>query len=57
MNFTGRALDIAMEEKTVMGVVTEDGQTAFTRRGDIKVRADGTLILGNNKIASGRRGR
>ncbi len=55
-NFTGRALDIAMEEKTVMGVVTEDGQTAFTRRGDIRLRADGTLVLGNNLVVAGEGG-
>ncbi len=56
INFTGRPLDISMEEKTVMGVVTADGQTAFTRRGDLKVRADGTLVLGNNTAVAGEGG-
>ena len=44
---TGRLLDISMQNKTVLGVLTENEQTAFTRRGDLQIRGDGTLITGN----------
>lgn len=44
---TGRGLDVAMDRKTVMGVQAENGDLAFTRRGDLQVSADGLLKLAN----------
>ena len=44
---TGRLLDISMQNKTVLGVLTENEQIAFTRRGDLQIRGDGVLITGN----------
>ena len=34
---TGKPLDIALENKTLMGVQAPNGELAFTRRGDLKV--------------------
>ena len=40
---TGRALDISMNDHTVLGVQTEAGDIAYTRRGDLKVSSSGVL--------------
>lgn len=40
---TGRALDVAMNDQTVLGVTSGDGKLAFTRRGDLRVSATGVL--------------
>ena len=40
---TGRNLDICMNEQTVLGVTSPNGQLAFTRRGDLKVNSAGVL--------------
>ena len=42
---TGNALDIFMNDKTLLGVQNEDAQVAFTRRGDIRVNQNGELAL------------
>jgi len=54
-NRTGRAMDIALQDSTVLGVQGNDGDTAFTRRGDLRVsplglieNSAGHLILGEN---------
>jgi flagellar basal-body rod protein FlgF len=46
---TGRALDIAMNDQTVLGVRAEDGSLAWTRRGDLKVDAEGFLLTGTGR--------
>ncbi len=40
---TGRGLDIAMNDSTVLGIQAVDGTTAFTRRGDLRVSGTGLL--------------
>ena len=52
-NRTGRALDVAMNDSTVLGVQVGDEDIAFTRRGDLRIapsglieNAAGHLILG-----------
>jgi len=40
---TGRALDISINDKAVLGVSSADGKLAFTRRGDLRVNATGLL--------------
>ena len=40
---TGRALDISMNDHTVLGIQAEGGDIAFTRRGDLKVSPEGVL--------------
>ena len=42
---TGNATDIYMNDQTVLGVQNEEGQTAFTRRGDIRINQNGELAL------------
>jgi len=40
-------LDIALKDKTVMGVQAKDGTLAFTRRGDLKIGSTGVLENGS----------
>ncbi len=40
---TGRALDIMMNDATVLGVQAEDGSLAFTRRGDLRINDAGLV--------------
>lgn len=44
---TGRPLDIAMAHQTVLGVQAENGELAFSRRGDLRVTATGVLQDGS----------
>ena len=52
-NQTGRAMDVALQASTVLGVQADGGEIGFTRRGDLRVsptglieNAAGHLILG-----------
>lgn len=47
---TGRDLDISLNHKTVLGVTASNGELAFTRRGDLKVNANGVLETGSGHI-------
>ena len=40
---TGRDLDILMNNSTVLGVTAENGELAFTRRGDLRLNNSGAL--------------
>ncbi len=40
---TGRNLDIAMDNETVLGVLGDDDSLAWTRRGDLQIDAEGFL--------------
>jgi len=40
---TGRDLDVLLNGNTVMGVTAENGELAFTRRGDLRVNTSGAL--------------
>jgi flagellar basal-body rod protein FlgF len=53
---TGRDLDVAINEKAVLGVSTRDGQLAFTRRGDLQVSATGVLQNGSGYVVRGENG-
>lgn len=53
---TGRPLDIAMNHSTVMGVTAPDGNLAFTRRGDLRVNANGVLEVGSGHLVRGENG-
>jgi len=48
---TGRPLDIALNEQSVLGVTGTDGKQAFTRRGDLRVTGAGLLETGNGHPA------
>jgi len=43
---TGRALDVMMNDATVLGVQAEDGSLAFTRRGDLRINDAGLVETG-----------
>ena len=53
---TGRNMDVAMNENTVLGVVTNDGSVAYTRRGDLRVNSNGLLENGAGHIIMGTQG-
>jgi flagellar basal-body rod protein FlgF len=53
---TGRPLDIAMQNATVMGVQAPNGQLAFTRRGDLRLNAQGALENGLGHLVRGQGG-
>ncbi|WP_380872556.1 flagellar basal-body rod protein FlgG [Sphingomonas sp. DBB INV C78] len=44
LNTTGGALDLAIEGAGFFQVQTPDGRTAYTRAGDFKLSADGTIV-------------
>ena len=55
VNMTGNIMDVALNDKTVLGVQADNGEVGFTRRGDLRVSATGLienavgqLILGEN---------
>ena len=47
---TGRELDIALNHQTVLGVMGSNNELAFTRRGDLRVNAQGTLETGSGHV-------
>jgi flagellar basal-body rod protein FlgF len=53
---TGRSLDIAMNNQTVLGVQTEQGDIAFTRRGDLRVSPTGVLENSKGELIMGEGG-
>jgi flagellar basal-body rod protein FlgF len=53
---TGRDLDVAMDEQSVMGVTATNGELAFTRRGDLKLNGSGVLEMGTGALVRGQAG-
>lgn len=53
---TGRSLDIAMADKTLLSVQAPNGEQAYTRRGDLKVNIQGQLETGNGHLVLGQNG-
>jgi len=53
---TGESLHIAMNNKTVMSVQADNGDLAFTRRGDIRISPEGFLELANGLLVLGEGG-
>ena len=47
---TGQKLDIALTDKAVLGVRAQNGELAFTRRGDLKVNSQGVLETGSRNV-------
>lgn len=46
---TGRPLDIAIGGTQLLAIQTTDGQTAYTRRGDLDIDVNGTLRIGTGE--------
>ena len=53
---TGRPLDVALTEGSVLSVQSPDGGLAFTRRGDLKVNIQGQLENGSGHLILGENG-
>lgn len=53
---TGRPMDIALEDAAVLGVQAPNGELAFTRRGDLRVNAQGLLENGAGHVVLGANG-
>ena len=53
INETGRNLDVALEGDAMLTVQGDDGQEAYTRRGDLQVSASGLLTTGDGKPVMG----
>ena len=53
---TGRDLDIALNDKAVLGVTGADDTLAFTRRGDLRLSPKGILETGNGYMVRGQGG-
>lgn len=56
MMITGNPLDVALTDSTVMGVQAPNGELAFTRRGDLRINANGVLQTGSGEIVRGEDG-
>jgi flagellar basal-body rod protein FlgF len=50
---TGRPLDIAIAQESVLGVQAPNGELAFSRRGDLRVSAQGQLEDGLGRMVMG----
>ena len=53
---TGRAMDVAMNDATVLGVTAPNGELAFTRRGDLRVNTAGVLENSARQVVRGQAG-
>ncbi|MDE1999610.1 MAG: flagellar basal-body rod protein FlgF [Burkholderiales bacterium] len=53
INYTGRALDVAMQDKSWMAVQGLDGTEAYTRFGSLSVNTEGTLMTQNGYTVMG----
>ncbi|HEY6868459.1 MAG TPA: flagellar basal body rod protein FlgF [Novosphingobium sp.] len=53
---TGRMLDVAMGGQSMLAVQGQDGQEAYTRRGDLSVTATGVLQNGDGRPVIGENG-
>ncbi|HEX8447354.1 MAG TPA: flagellar basal body rod protein FlgF [Sphingomonas sp.] len=55
-NHTGNPLDIAMQGDALLTVQADDGQEAYTRRGDLQINDSGLLTNGEGKPVLGEGG-
>ena len=56
MMATGNPLDVALNGNTVLGVTAPDGTPAFTRRGDLRINAQGVIETGSGHVVRGANG-
>ncbi|MGL5953895.1 Putative proximal rod protein [Providencia rustigianii] len=50
LNYTGKATDVALNDKHFLAVALADGSEAYTRNGNIQVSPDGELMIGGNLL-------
>jgi len=48
--FTGRSFDVAFDKATVLGVQSDNGELAWTRRGDLSIDPEGFLRTGEGYL-------
>ena len=53
---TGNQMDVALNDKTVLGMQAENGDIAFTRRGDLRVTASGVIENAAGQLVLGEAG-
>jgi flagellar basal-body rod protein FlgF len=53
---TGNQMDVALNDKTVLGMQTENGEIAFTRRGDLRVTVSGVIENSLGQLVLGEAG-
>ena len=53
---TGNPMDIALNDKTVLGIQSEEGETVFTRRGDLRVTSTGIIENAAGHLVLGEEG-
>ncbi len=53
---TDNPMDVAFNGQTVLGVFSDDGSLAFTRRGDLRVSQDGFIETSNGYLVSDENG-
>ena len=53
---TGNQMDVALNDKTVLGMQAENGDIAFTRRGDLRVTASGVIENSAGQLVLGEAG-
>jgi flagellar basal-body rod protein FlgF len=55
-NRTGRAMDVALQGSTVLGVQAQNGEIGFTRRGDLRVSETGVIENAAGHLIMGEQG-
>lgn len=50
LNYTGRQMDVALNEGHFLAVALPGGEEAYTRNGSIQISADGQLMLGEHLL-------
>lgn len=56
LNMTGNVMDVAMNDKTVLGIQADNGEIGFTRRGDLRVSASGLIENAAGQLILGEKG-
>lgn len=50
LNYTGRPMDVALNDKHFLAVALGDGTEAYTRNGNIQISPDGELMIGERVL-------
>ncbi len=56
ISMTGNPLDVALMDKTVLGIQADNGEIGFTRRGDLRVSASGVIETAAGHLVLGEAG-
>jgi len=56
VSYTNNPMDVAMNDKTVLGVTAPNGDIAFTRRGDLRLDNNGIIVTASGHAVRGQGG-